>query len=241
MMDTAAALLEVSEIAYAYDGARAVRDVSLQVADGEIVALLGANGAGKTTTAKIIAGVLRSQRGSIVFDGECIDGGASHDIVERGITMVPEGRLVFPAMTVLENLQMGAYPQRARAHIQHSLNKVLALFPRLAERRRQLAGSLSGGEQQMLAIGRGLMSRPRLMIFDEPSLGLMPTIVQNLFGLIRSLNAEGIAILLVEQNVHQALAIAHRAYVLEKGRVALSGSGSELLQNPYVKQAFLGL
>jgi branched-chain amino acid transport system ATP-binding protein len=241
MADPATVLLEVSKIAYAYDGARAVREVSLQVAGGEIVALLGANGAGKTTTAKIIAGVLRAQRGRIEFDGERIDGGASHAIVERGITMVPEGRLVFPALTVLENLQMGAYPRRARAQTQQNMDKVLTLFPRLAERRRQLAGSLSGGEQQMLAIARGLMSRPRLMIFDEPSLGLMPTIVQNLFALIRSLNAEGIAILLVEQNVHQALAISHRGYVLEKGRVALSGSGSELLQNPYVKQAFLGL
>jgi branched-chain amino acid transport system ATP-binding protein len=233
-------LLAVDRLAYAYSGAAAVRDVSLEVRPAEIVALLGANGAGKSTTVKMIAGVLRPQHGTIVFDGKRLDGRPSHVAVRSGITLVPEGRLVFPQMTVLENLQMGAHVQRSPDAVRRLLDDAFATFPRLAERRSQLAGLMSGGEQQMLAVARGLMSTPRLMILDEPSLGLMPTLVQELFRLIEVVNRRGIAILLVEQNVHQSLRIAHRGYVVEKGEIVLSGTGTELLGNAFVQRAFLG-
>jgi branched-chain amino acid transport system ATP-binding protein len=235
-----APLLAVSHLAYAYSGAAAVRDVSLAVGAAEIVALLGANGAGKSTTVKMIAGVLRPQRGTIAFDGRSLEGRPSHVAVRSGITLVPEGRLVFPQMTVLENLQMGAHVQRSAAKVSALLDEVFTTFPRLAERKAQLAGSMSGGEQQMLALARGLMSAPRLMMLDEPSLGLMPTLVQELFRMIEMVNRRGIAILLVEQNVHQSLRIAHRGYVLEKGEVVLAGSGRDLLGNSFVQRAFLG-
>jgi branched-chain amino acid transport system ATP-binding protein len=235
------ALLEVQNLGYAYRGAVAVGDVSLAVGDGEIVALLGANGAGKSTTVKVIAGALDRQSGTIRFQGRDITGLAGHQTIERGITLIPEGRLVFPQMTVLDNLLMGAYPRRARAVREPNLERVLTIFPRLRERQDQAAGSMSGGEQQMLAIARGLMSQPRLMILDEPSLGLMPRLVQDLFRLIRSVHEQGISILLVEQNVHQALQIADRGYVLEKGQIAVTGSGKELLGDPYVRKAFLGM
>jgi branched-chain amino acid transport system ATP-binding protein len=234
-----APLLEVSELAYAYDGAHAVRNVSLSVQHGEIVALLGSNGAGKSTTVGMIAGVLRPRRGSIRLAGEILTGSPNHVVVQRGITLVPEGRLVFPQMTVKENLQLGAHV-KPRSRVPQLIERAFALFPRLAERRGQLAGSMSGGEQQMLAIARGMMAEPRLIILDEPSLGLMPTVTQELFRLIEAINRDGIGVLLVEQNLHQALRIAHRGYVLEKGEVVLSGSGNDLLTDPYVQRAFLG-
>ena len=232
-------LLDVSKLAFAYDGAAAVRDVSLSVQPGEIVALLGANGAGKSTTVRMIAGVLTPQKGDIRFAGEVLTGSPSHVVVRRGITLVPEGRLVFPQMTVMENLQLGAHIKQ-RGEVAALVEKAFTLFPRLAERRNQLAGSMSGGEQQMLAIARGLMAEPRLIILDEPSLGLMPIVTQEVFRLIEAVNKSGIGVLLVEQNLHQSLRIAHRGYVLEKGAVVLSGTGQELLADAYVQKAFLG-
>ena len=233
-------LLEVASIAYAYAGAEAVRNVSLTVGQGEIVALLGANGAGKTTSVKMIAGVLRPSGGRIALNGAELAGAPSHVVVRRGITLVPEGRLVFPQITVLENLQMGAHVQRDAARVADLIERAFVTFPRLGERRRQLAGSMSGGEQQMLAIARGLMSSPKLIILDEPSLGLMPSMTADLFRLIGTINAGGAGVLLVEQNLHQSLRIAYRGYVLEKGEVVLAGTGSELLGNDYVRRAFLG-
>jgi branched-chain amino acid transport system ATP-binding protein len=213
----------------------------MRVAPGEAVALLGANGAGKSTTVKLVAGVLRPQRGRLTFDGADVTALPSHEVVERGVTLVPEGRLVFPRLSVIENLQMGAYPRRAKAHYAANLERVFALFPRLADRRTQAAGSMSGGEQQMVAIARGMMSDPRLLILDEPSLGLMPKAVNELFALIQTIRQSGIALILVEQNVFQALEVVDRAYVLEKGRATLSGTGAELLHNDMVRKSFLGL
>ncbi|MCC7426870.1 MAG: ABC transporter ATP-binding protein [Alphaproteobacteria bacterium] len=233
--------LEVSGLGCAYRGVRAVSDVSLTVGTGEIVALLGANGAGKTTSVKAIAGALRPESGRVIWNGEDVTGMPAHRVVARGITLVPEGRLVFQHLTVLENLQVGASSPRAQGDVARNLDHVFAIFPRLAERRAQNAGSLSGGEQQMLAIARGMMSAPRLMILDEPSLGLAPQLVASMFELVRRLNAEGIAVMLVEQNVHASLKLAHRAYVLEKGRIVLGGAAAEMLDNPFVKKAFLGL
>jgi branched-chain amino acid transport system ATP-binding protein len=232
-------VLEVSGLAFAYDGALAVRDVSLTVQPGEIVALLGANGAGKSTTVRMIAGVLRPQKGAISFGGEALAGSPSHIVVRRGITLVPEGRLVFPQMTVMENLQLGAHIKQ-RTQVAGLVDYAFTLFPRLSDRRGQLAGSMSGGEQQMLAIARGLMAEPRLIILDEPSLGLMPIVTQEVFRLIEAVNKSGIGVLLVEQNLHQSLRIAHRGYVLEKGAVVLAGTGKELLADAYVQRAFLG-
>ena len=231
--------LDVANLAFAYGGAVAVRDVSLSVQPGEIVALLGANGAGKSTTVRMIAGVLMPQKGIIKFGAEILSGTPSHHVVRRGITLVPEGRLVFPQMTVMENLQLGAHIKQ-RGEVSALIDRAFTLFPRLSERRHQLAGSMSGGEQQMLAIARGLMAEPRLIILDEPSLGLMPIVTQEVFRLIEAVNRTGIGVLLVEQNLHQALRIAHRGYVLEKGAVVLSGRGPELLANDYVRRAFLG-
>jgi branched-chain amino acid transport system ATP-binding protein len=233
------ALLEVIDLAYSYNGFAAVCGVSFSVDHGEVIALLGANGAGKSTTVKAIAGALTPREGTVVFDGESIAGKPSHAIVRRGITLVPEGRLVFPQMTVRENLQMGSYTQSVGAAAETEA-RVLGLFPQLAERRTQLAGSLSGGEQQMLAIARGLMSNPRLMMLDEPSLGLAPQLVQQLFRLIEEIAASGVAIVLVEQNVYQSLSMAARGYVMEKGRIVLGGTGQELLGNDFVRRAFLG-
>jgi len=233
-------LLQVEGLAYAYAGVVAVRDVSLAVGEGEVVALVGANGAGKSTSVKAIAGALHPSRGRIVFAGEDIAGRPVHEVVARGITLVPEGRLVFPQMTIMDNLLVGGWAPRARSERARRVDQVFALFPPLAERSAQLAGSLSGGEQQMLAIARGLMCNPRLIILDEPSLGLAPRLVRELFRLIASLRDRGVSILLVEQNVHQSLKIADRAYVLEKGTVVLGGTGPELIGNPYVREAFLG-
>ena len=219
----------------------AVREVSLEVAAGEFVALVGSNGAGKTTTLRGVTGLLRPRRGTVELDGRRIDGLAPSDIVGRGIAHVPEGRQLFPTMTVRENLELGARTSESRARRPQTLERVYALFPRLAERHGQLAGTLSGGEQQMCAIGRGLMSLPRLLLLDEPSLGLAPVMVGLIFENLRRINADGVTILLVEQNVRKALELSTRAYVLESGRVALSGPRDALLQSEAVKQAYLGL
>ena len=233
-------LLDVRGVRYAYRGIRAASDVTLHVGAGEIVALVGANGAGKSTSVKMIAGALRPEAGTIALGGRDITGMPPHAVVERGITLVPEGRLVFQGLTVEENLRVAGEVRRDHAALAKNLARVFTIFPRLADRRAQAAGSLSGGEQQMLAIARGLMTAPRLMILDEPSLGLAPQLVAAMFALVTALNADGMTIMLVEQNVHSALRVAHRAYVLEKGRVALEGTGADLLADPTVKQLYLG-
>ena len=233
-------ILSASSLRYAYRGIPAAIDIGFFVTQGSITALIGSNGAGKTTSVKMIAGALRPDAGRIVFGGREVTGLPAHRIVDLGVALVPEGRLVFAGMTVRENLQIGASAPRAAADAERNMARVFDLFPRLGERRDQYAGTMSGGEQQMLAIGRGLMANPRLLILDEPSLGLSPKIVQHIFELITKLNNEGTSILLVEQNVNQALAIAQHAFVLEKGRVVRSGSGRELLNDPAVREAFLG-
>jgi branched-chain amino acid transport system ATP-binding protein len=231
-------LLEIDGLAVRYGAVQALRNVSLRVGEGEIVTLLGANGAGKTTTLRTISGLLHPVAGSVRFDGEPIDGLPAHRIVGLGIGHVPEGRRVFPRMSVQENLQMGAY--RDRSHAKEDTERVLGLFPVLGERRRQDAGTLSGGEQQMLAIGRALMGRPRLLLLDEPSMGLAPLIVARIFDIIRQINSGGTTILLVEQNAAQALRLASRGYVLATGEVVLEGGAGELLANPRVRSAYLG-
>jgi branched-chain amino acid transport system ATP-binding protein len=235
------ALLKVENLDLYYGDAQALADVALEIAAGEIVTIVGANGAGKSSLIRTIHGIEKPARGAVLFDGVDIAGWPSHRVCEAGIGHVAEGRQVFPNLSVLENLEMGATPRRARAAEKQTLERVFALFPRLSERRRQAAGTLSGGEQQMLAIGRCLMGQPRLIMFDEPSLGLAPTIVQEVFRIVRRLNEEGLTILLVEQNVMASLKIAHRGYVLENGRIELSGPGRELLNNDRVRQAYLGL
>ena len=234
-------MLAVEHLDVSYGDVRALDDVSLEVAEGAIVAIVGANGAGKTTLIRTIAGMHRPRRGRILLRNQDIAGLPSHRVCNLGVGQVAEGRQVFPTLSVAENLDMGAMLPRAREHRGENLERVLALFPVLAERRAQAAGTLSGGEQQMLAIGRCLMSQPRLIMFDEPSLGLAPTIVAEVLRTIRRLNEEGLTILLVEQNVVASLKIAHRAYVLENGSVELSGLGSEVLNNDRVRQAYLGL
>ncbi len=240
-MNAATPLLSVEGLAAGYGGALAVRGLDFSVAAGSIAVLVGANGAGKTTTVQVIAGAIRPSGGVVRFAGEAVTGRDCPVMVERGVTLVPEGRLIFSRMTVEENLKMGALNRRATPNTARNLDRVFTLFPRLAQRRTQLGGSMSGGEQQMLAIARGLMAEPRLMILDEPSLGLAPKVVAEMFGLIRQLNAEGITILLVEQNVRQSLQLANQAFVIEKGRVVLSGDGPTLLDDPFVRTAFLGL
>ena len=232
-------LLEVKDIQVYYGAIHAIKGVSFEVNEGEIVTLIGANGAGKTTTLDTIAGLLRSRGGDIVFQGESISHKAPHLIVKDGLALVPEGRRVFAQMTVEENLEMGAFT-RANATVEPGLKKVYELFPRLKERRRQVAGTLSGGEQQMLAMGRALMSAPKLMMLDEPSMGLAPILVEQVFDIIQSLHKAGTTILLVEQNAQMALSIADRAYVLENGKVSLSGTGAELAQSEQVQKAYLG-
>jgi len=233
-------LLDVRDLDFAYGDVQVLRGVSLSVNAGEIVTLVGSNGAGKTTTLRNISRLVRPRSGTLVFDGHDLARLASHQVVELGVVQVPEGRRVFPEMTVLENLRMGGYIKTARADREKNLERGLTLFPRLRERVAQLAGTLSGGEQQMLAIARGLMARPRLLVLDEPSLGLSPLLVRTIFDTIVQINAQGISVLLVEQNVYQSLRIAARGYVLETGRIALSGTGPELLNNDQVKAAFLG-
>lgn len=231
-------LLVVNDIEVRYGNIRALKGVSFEVAEGEIVALLGANGAGKTTTQKTVSGMLRPSLGGIIYDGQRIDGIPAHDLIRLGICHVPEGRHVFPRMTVAENLEMGAF--RFKSVDQKDLDHVLELFPRLRERYKQQAGTLSGGEQQMLAIGRGLMGKPRLLLLDEPSMGLAPLVVAQIFDIIHQVNREGVTVLLVEQNAVQALSLAHRGYVLETGEIVLSGTGGELLADDRVRAAYLG-
>jgi branched-chain amino acid transport system ATP-binding protein len=235
-------MLSVANLDLFYGDAQALDDVSIDIAAGEVVAIVGANGAGKTSLIRTIFGMHRPSRGHITFDGRAIAGEPSHRICNLGIGQVAEGRQVFPTMTVAENLDMGAVVPRARSGAAAALERVLTLFPRLKERRRQRAGTLSGGEQQMLAIARCLMGQPRLMMLDEPSLGLAPVVVDDVFAVISDLNRrEGLTIVLVEQNVVQSLALAHRAYVLENGRIVISGSGDALLADDRVRRAYIGL
>ncbi len=234
------ALLAVSGLAGGYGATEVLRGLDLEVEAGEIVAVLGSNGVGKSTLNRMLSGVLRAASGSIRFDGLPIERAKPAAIVARGLIHVPEGRRIFPNLTVKENLDLGGF-RRARARREENRERVFAAFPRLAERQAQRAGTLSGGEQQMLAIGRGLMAEPRLLILDEPSLGLSPLLVEELFALIRRINAEGIAVLLVEQNVVQSLDVARRAYILENGRFVLHGAASELRDDPSLKRAYLGL
>jgi branched-chain amino acid transport system ATP-binding protein len=234
-------MLEVSNIATFYGKAQALWDVSLRIAEAEIVALIGSNGAGKTTLLNTLSGLLRPASGSVEFLGKRIDGLTPHFIVGLGISHVPEGRKLFADMTVRENLEMGAYPYHAWKQKEETLKQVYQVFPSLKEREGQLARTLSGGEQQMLAMGRGLMSRPRLCMFDEPSYGLAPRLLLEVFQIIKSLREQGITVLLIEQNVRHTLEIADRAYVLENGRVVLEGAGDKLLQSDYMRKAYLGL
>ncbi|HXJ08359.1 MAG TPA: ABC transporter ATP-binding protein [Burkholderiales bacterium] len=233
--------LRVEELNLYYGDAQALSDVSLEVPKGQIVAIVGANGAGKTSLIRTIAGIEKARSGRILFDEKRIDQYESHRICNLGIGQVAEGRQVFPTLSVLDNLEVGAMLPRARAQAKRRLDEVFAMFPRLAERKSQAAGTLSGGEQQMLAIGRCLMGAPELIMFDEPSLGLAPIVVQEVLHTIRLLNQRGMTILLVEQNVAVSLKISQRAYVLENGRVVMSGAGSELLHDDRVRQAYLGL
>jgi len=232
--------LEVRGIDVFYGAVQAVWDVSFDVERDEIVTLVGANGAGKTTTLRTIAGLLRPRRGSVHFQGEDVTGLPAYRLVERGLSLVPEARQLWPGMTVRENLEMGAYGQAARARRKDSLAEVLAMFPILEKRAQQNAGTLSGGEQQMCAIGRGLMGRPKLLMLDEPSLGLSPKLVKQVFAALREINGKGVTVLLVEQNVHHALALANRGFVLETGHLTLSGPTRQLLGDPRVKEKFLG-
>jgi len=233
-------VLTVENLECRYGKVSAVRGLSLTVKQGELVTLIGANGAGKTTTLKAISGVLRPAAGRIRFEGEDITGITAKKIIERGIAHCPEGRRVFPYMTVRENLEMGCYLRRDGTAIAADMDRVFGRFPILAERRDQAAGTLSGGEQQMLAISRALMSRPRLVLFDEPSLGLAPNIVEQTFEIIKQIRGQGVTVVMVEQNAFAALELSDRSYVLEQGRVTLSGTGTELLNNPQVKRAYLG-
>jgi branched-chain amino acid transport system ATP-binding protein len=234
-------MLEVNELAVAYGDVQVLWGVSLRVERGEIVTLLGANGAGKTTLLRAISRTVPVRAGTIALDGERIDRAPSSRVVELGVAHVPEGRRLWPDMSVEDNLLLGAYPHRARNGARGALDYVYAMFPRVAERRRQIAGTLSGGEQQMVAIGRGLMSKPSILMLDEPSLGLAPIIVAEMFETIRRINTEGTTILLVEQNVRQALELASRGYVVETGRVVTSGTREELLASDEIRKAYLGL
>ncbi|MEO6502759.1 MAG: ABC transporter ATP-binding protein [Jatrophihabitantaceae bacterium] len=232
------ALLQVEDIEVRYGAIRALKGVSFEVNEGEVVALLGANGAGKTTTQKTVSGMLQPTLGQIIFDGERIDGIPPHKLISMGVCHVPEGRRVFPRMTVHENLEMGAF--RFKRPDMQVFEHVLELFPRLRERIKQPAGTLSGGEQQMLAIGRALMGKPRLLLLDEPSMGLAPLIVKQIFDIVREINSSGVTVLIVEQNAAQALGLANRGYVLETGELVLSGTGRELLADDRVRAAYLG-
>ena len=233
-------MLSVENLECRYGKVAAVRGLSLEVKKGELVSLIGANGAGKTTTLKAISGVVRAARGRIAFEGEDITHATARRILALGIAHCPEGRHVFPCMSVRENLEMGCYLRRDKAGIEADMNRLFERFPILAERREQAAGTLSGGEQQMLAISRALMSRPKLVLFDEPSLGLAPNIVERSFEIIRQIRAEGVTVVMVEQNALAALELSDRAYVMEQGAVTLSGRGADLLGNPQVQKAYLG-
>ena len=233
-------MLEVRGLRVAYGGITAVKGIDVEVHEGELVTLVGSNGAGKTTTLKALCGLIRPAAGVVRYDGRDVTGEPAHRLVRAGMALVPEGRGVFGRLTVAENLDMGAYGRRDRHAIPADRDRAYALFPRLAERRRQLAGTLSGGEQQMLAIARALMSRPKLLLLDEPSMGLAPLLVQRIFETIRAVAAEGVTLLLVEQNAKLALELCHRGYVMESGSIALADTAPALLGNPQVRQAYLG-
>ncbi len=233
-------LLEVKDLVVSYGGIEALKGISFSVDEGQIVTLIGANGAGKSTTLRAITGIVPVKSGTILYNGEDITGMDTQKVVERGIALVPEGRRVFANLTVLENLKIGAYLRKDTAQIQKDIEYIYKLFPRLEERSWQLAGTLSGGEQQMLAVGRAMMTRPRLIMMDEPSLGLAPLVVKDIFGIISRLSADGITILLIEQNANAALHAAHYGYVLETGMMTLSGTGDELLSSKSIQEAYLG-
>jgi len=233
-------MLEIRDLVCRYGKVTAVKDVSLSVERGQLVALIGANGAGKTTTLRAISGLLAPAEGKIIFEGRDITGAPARTVLARGIAHCPEGRRVFPQLTVQENLEMGCYLRTDQRGIAGDLDRIFADFPRLAERRQQAAGTLSGGEQQMLAIGRALMSRPKLLMFDEPSLGLAPNIVERTFDIIKGIRSSGTTVLMVEQNAFAALDMCDHAYLLESGTLALEGTGRQLIDNPHVRQAYLG-
>lgn len=233
-------MLKVRDLVVAYGGIEALKGISLDVPDGKIVTLIGANGAGKSTLLRSIIGLVKVKSGSVEYNGDKLTGLNSQQIVSKGLTLVPEGRRVFPNLTVLENLRIGAYMRKDEDGIAADIKRIYEIFPRLEERNWQMAGTLSGGEQQMLALGRALMSRPKLMMMDEPSLGLAPLVIKEIFNIIRSINENGTTVLLVEQNANMALKVAHHAYVLETGRIMMEGSGKELLENEEIKEAYLG-
>ena len=233
-------MLKVRDLVVAYGGIEALKGISIDVPDGQIVTLIGANGAGKSTLLRTIMGLVKPQSGTVEYNEEPLNGLNSQRIVSRGITLVPEGRRVFPNLTVLENLRIGAYLRKDNDGIAADIKRIYELFPRLEERYWQMAGTLSGGEQQMLALGRALMSRPKIMMMDEPSLGLAPLVIKDIFSIIRRINESGTTVLLVEQNANMALKVAHHAYVLETGRIKMEGGGKELLENEEIKEAYLG-
>jgi branched-chain amino acid transport system ATP-binding protein len=233
-------MLELRDLHVYYGNIHALRGISVAVQEGELVTMVGSNGAGKTTTLMTISGVVAPKAGQVVWQGEDITRLAPHEIVARGVAHCPEGRLVFGRLTVAENLRLGAYQRRDTQAVRTDLERIFGLFPRLQERQAQMAGTLSGGEQQMLAIGRALMGRPRLLMLDEPSLGLAPLLVERIFAVIRQLHRQGVTVLLVEQNAYQALRIADRAYVLETGRIRLAGAAADLAENPEIRAAYLG-
>lgn len=233
-------MLNIENINVYYGAIHAIKDISIHVTEGEIVTLIGANGAGKSTTLRTISGLLKPKSGKIDFEGQNIAGIPAQAIVKQGISQVPEGRRVFANMTVLENLELGAYIRKDKAGIKEDMDSVFERFPRLLERKVQLAGTLSGGEQQMLAMGRALMSRPRLLLLDEPSMGLAPLLVKEIFSIVKEINQTGTTVLLVEQNANMALSIAHKAYVLETGRITLSGDAKKLAASEEVRKAYLG-
>jgi len=233
-------LLEVKDLNVYYGAIHALQGISFDLEEGEIVSLIGANGAGKSTTLKTISGLLRARTGTVRLRGEDLTSMPAQNIVKRGMVHVPEGRKIFAPLTVQENLEMGAYTRKDKAEIERNMERAFKSFPRLKERMNQLGGTLSGGEQQMLAIGRGLMAQPKVLLLDEPSMGLAPILVEEIFAIIKAINAEGVSVLLVEQNALMALSIAHRGYVLETGTIMLTGTGQELLENPRVQSAYLG-
>jgi len=233
-------LLEVKDLNVYYGAIHALQGISFDLEEGEIVTLIGANGAGKSTTLKTISGLLRARTGTVRLRGEDLTSMPAQNIVKLGMVHVPEGRKIFAPLTVQENLEMGAYTRKDKVEIERNMERAFKSFPRLKERMNQLGGTLSGGEQQMLAIGRGLMAQPKVLLLDEPSMGLAPILVEEIFAIIKAINAEGVSVLLVEQNALMALSIAHRGYVLETGTIMLSGTGQELLENPQVQSAYLG-
>lgn len=233
-------MLKVSNLRSGYGKTQVLDGLDFEVNKGEIVTLIGANGAGKTTTLKTLCGVIPTMSGKIEFEGQDLTGSATYDVVEAGISMIPEGRQLFPNFTVRDNLIMGSFKRTARPIVQQKMDEVLQIFPRVKERLNQLAGSLSGGEQQMVAIARGMMADPKLLMFDEPSLGLSPILVQQMFDIVRDITSHGVTVLLVEQNVYRTLRLADRGYVLENGAIVMTGTGEELLGNAHIKKAYLG-